>query len=152
MIKDNIKKANLYYNLSPNIKAGLKYLENTDFSALPDGKYEITDGVYAIVQSYEPKQLEQGKFESHRKYTDIQFLIEGTEKMGFAPTADFTQETAYDSEKDIVFLTPLKNCEQNFIEVMAGEFVIFTPQDAHMPSIAVKTGTKVRKIVVKALV
>jgi YhcH/YjgK/YiaL family protein len=147
MIKDNIKNAKNYYNLSQNIKIGLKHLENTDFSSLKNGKYSIkSDEVYAIVQDYHSKPIEEGKFEAHKKYTDIQFIIKGEEKIGIGNLNDFSSCCEYDSEKDIIFF------EQNnteFITLNENEFAIFTPQDAHMPSIAITNPDYVKKVVIK---
>lgn len=150
MKKDNIINANLYYNLSNNLKLGLEYLENTDFSSVEDGRYEILDtDVYAVVQSYVSKPLDQGKFEAHKKYTDIQFIIEGEEQMGFAHISEFENATQYDEEKDIVFLAPKEYCRKEFIKMQSNEFIIFDPNDAHMPSIAINQPSFVRKVVVK---
>ena len=118
MIKDNIKNANLYYNFSTFVEAGLKYLENTDFSALETGKYEISgQDVYALVQDYSSKPKSEGKFEAHKKYIDIQYIIKGEELMGAANVADFAEATEYSHEKDIVFLMPNVDCGQEFLKV-----------------------------------
>lgn len=150
MIKDNIKNANLYYKLSPLLEAGLKYLENTDFSTIPLGKYEIlSDEVYAMVQDYSSKLKSEGKFEAHKKYVDIQYVVEGEELIGVSNVSNFTDATDYSEEKDIVFLVPKIDCSHDFIKLKKNEFAIFTPDDAHMPSIAVETPAYVKKVVVK---
>lgn len=140
------------YNLTERVKLGLDYLENTDFSIVENGKYEILDNeVFAIVQDYTSKPLAEGKFEAHRKYTDIQYIIEGEEQIGVSDIRNFTESTQYDSEKDIIFLTPKANITPEVIILKEKEFAVFTPNDAHMPSIAVKTANFVRKVVVKVL-
>jgi len=107
MIKDNLQHIDYYNYLSPGIYFGLKYLKNTDFSAMENGKYEIKEGkVYAIVQDYNSKPELEGKFEAHRKFVDIQFIVEGEEKIGVGNLDDFEENTEYDEEKDIVFLEP----------------------------------------------
>ena len=153
MKKDNIKNANLYYNISKNIEIGLKYLETTDFSDLESGKYEIKGNeIYALVQDYESKPIEEGKFEAHRKYTDIQYIVKGEEQMGVADLNDFNEATTYSEEKDIIFLSPKCDCKSEFVRVKSGEFAIFEPQDAHMPSIAIYSPEYVKKVVVKVKV
>ena len=152
MKKDNIKNANFYYNISKNIELGLKYIENTDFSNLECGRYEIQGSdVYALVQDYESKPIEEGKFEAHRKYIDIQYVIKGEEQMGVADVADFNEVSSYSEEKDIIFLSPKCDCKSEFIKVKSGEFAIFEPQDAHMPSISIYTPEYIKKVVVKVL-
>lgn len=153
MIKDNIKNINNYLDLPERVKLGLNYLMTTDFSILENGKYEIKgDEVFAIVQEYTPKPESEGKFEAHKKYTDIQYIIKGEEKMGFGAINDFTESTQYSQEKDIVFLSPNKDGVSEFVTVKEKEFVIFTPNDAHMPSIKANSPENVKKIVVKVLV
>lgn len=151
MIKDNIKNANIYHNLSDYIKIGLDYLANTDFSTVAEGRYEIyEDKVYANVQTYLTKDV--GKFEAHKKYTDIQFLAKGKEKIGVSNVENFAPTIPYDSEKDIVFLTGKKDFELKFVELKENEFVILPPEDAHMPMVALDTPMNVKKVVVKVLV
>ena len=153
MLKDNIKNAKTYYNVSKRIEIGLKYLENTDFSKVKSGKYEVLGKeVFAIVQDYLSKPKNDAKFEAHRKYIDIQYIIEGEEQMGFSNIDNFTDLAAYDEEKDIVFLTQKPNTISEFIKVKENEFVIFSSTDAHMPSIAINNPKYVKKVVVKVFI
>lgn len=152
MIKDNIKNSAKYYNLSERIKIGLKYLKNTDFNNVENGKYEISgDEIYVMIQDYDSKPIEQGRFEAHKKYIDIQYVIEGQEQIGAGNIEKFLAITEYDEDKDIVFLTQKTNANPEFIELQENEFAIFTPEDAHMPCIAVNEPSYVRKAVVKVL-
>ena len=76
-----LKNAKTYYNLSKNIRIGLEWLEKTDLKNLEDGKYEIeNETVYASVQTYITK--DDAKYEAHKKYIDIQYMINGAEKIG----------------------------------------------------------------------
>ena len=80
MIKDKLLNSSAYYNLSERIKIGLFWLENTDLKNIADGKYLIDgDNVYASVQTYDTK--DDVKYESHRRYIDIQYMIDGEEKI-----------------------------------------------------------------------
>ena len=80
MIKDNSQHIDYYNYLTNDLQMGLKYLKETDFSSLENGKYEISgEKIYAIVQDYTSKPLEEGKFEAHKNHIDIQYIIEGEE-------------------------------------------------------------------------
>lgn len=149
MIKDKLQNAKIYYNLSESLKKGLQWLEATDLNGLSDGKYTI-DGelVYASVQTYETKL--EAKYESHRKYIDIQYLIKGSEKIGVTDLANCITCIEYDSERDLEFYDINRNDE--YIELSEGSFAIFYPHDAHKPSIAIKTPATVKKVVVKVAV
>ncbi len=152
MKKDNIKNAKEYYNISERIELGLKYLETTDFSFVENGKHVILgEEIYALVQEYSSKLKSECKFEAHRKYIDIQYVIKGEEQMGVENIGKFNDLTPYDTEKDIVFLTPNDEANPSFVNVKEGEFMIFMPEDAHMPSVAIENPTVVKKVVVKVL-
>ena len=149
MIKDKLKNAKTYYNLSEYLKKGFNWLESTDLKTLPDGKYEI-DGtkVYASVQTYETKT--DAKYESHQNYIDIQYMIKGVEKIGVTDLSNCTTCIEYDSERDLEFYDI--NCQEEYVELPEGTFVVFYPQDAHKPSIAFDKPSIVKKVVVKVAV
>lgn len=152
MIKDNLQHIDYYNYLSPGIYLGLKYLKSTDFSAMENGKYEVKEGkIYAIVQDYNSKPESEGKFEAHKKYIDIQFIVKGEEKIGVGKIEDFQETTQYNEEKDIVFLTPKDGVKTDFVKLQPEEYVILTQKDAHMPSIATDSSVHVKKVVVKVL-
>ena len=149
MIKDKLKNAKLYYNLSEYIKQGLIWLETIDLKNLDDGKYEINgDRVYASVQTYQTK--DDALYESHRKYIDIQYVIKGSEKIGITDYSNCQTSIEYDNERDLEFYT-FDNKEE-FIELTEGSFAIFYPHDAHKPSIKIETQSVVKKVVVKVMI
>lgn len=153
MIKDNLLHIDYYNYLSPGIYWGLKYLKNTDFSTMENGKYEIKEGkVWAIVQDYNTKPESEGKYEAHRKFVDIQFIIEGEELIGVGNLDDCEAITEYDEEKDIIFLTPKEGAKIELKKVIAGEYMILMPKDAHMPSIAVESPSFIKKVVLKVII
>lgn len=149
MVVDHLKNSNLYYGLGKEMEKALKYLQQTDFSKLGPGKYEI-DGknVFALVQQYQSKPIEEGKWESHRKYIDIQFISEGIENIGYAFLDDMKVAQEYDEEKDFM----LTEGKGSFLTLKSGAFAIFAPDDVHMPGIAVDKPQPIKKVVVKVLV
>lgn len=149
MIADNLKNAKLYYGLGERMEKAFKYLQENDFSKMEPGKYMI-DGsnVFAMVQQYESKPVEAGKWEAHRKYTDIQYLVSGAEKMGYAYIEDMKLIENYNEVKDIVFTEG----KGSFLTMKTGMFAVFAPDDVHMPGIAVEKPQPVKKVVVKVLV
>jgi len=86
--------------------------------------------------------------EAHRKYLDVQYVIEGEELMGYAPLG--TQEILepYKAENDIIFFKG----EKSFIKVSSGMFAIFFPEDVHMPGIRAGKVSDVKKLVIKVRV
>lgn len=147
MIFDNIKNASTYFNLSHDIKMGLEFILQNDLSKFENDEYEITsDKIKANVQEYQTKQ--QGKFEAHKKYIDIQYMIKGSEKMAISAVSALTPQTEYDTEKDVQFFEG----KGDLITVPKGFFTIFYPQDAHMPCLENKTSELVKKVVIKILI
>jgi len=153
MIKDNLQHIDYYNYLSPGIYYGLKYLKNTDFSTMENGKYEIKEGkVYAIVQDYDTNPEIEGRFEAHKKFVDIQFIIEGEEQIFVGNLEEFEESIPYDEEKDICFLIPKSDAKIEPVKLIPGEYVILTPKDVHMPSIFVEESKHVKKVVLKIIV
>jgi YhcH/YjgK/YiaL family protein len=146
MIIDTLKNADLYRNLSPRIAAALKYLQTTDVTRLDPGRHEL-DGsdLFVMIQRYETKSPDGGKWEAHRKYIDIQFVADGTEKIGYANLDAMTVLQPYDEQGDFLLLQG----PGDFLTVPAGTFVLLGPADVHMPSIAVARPQPVIKAVVK---
>jgi YhcH/YjgK/YiaL family protein len=146
MIVDKLKNASQYSGLSPRLCSGLEYLQQTNFSDVTPGRYEL-DGanLYALVQEYNTKPLDQGKVEAHRKYIDIQYMVQGVERMGYGDISDLDVSVPYDDSKDAMFLTG--DCD--FFIMRAGTFMVFFPQDGHMPGIIHGGSQPVKKVVVK---
>jgi len=147
MIFDTITNRHLYAAISPRIKAALNYLATTDFSSIEAGRYEIDgNNLFVLVQKYDSIPKEQGKWECHRKYIDIQFIAEGIEQIGFSNIDNMKVITEYNPEKDIAILSG----EGDYVTVVKGSYGIFFPQDAHQPKMAPKNVPgPVRKVVIK---
>jgi YhcH/YjgK/YiaL family protein len=148
MIIDRLKNASLYFGMSEGIETAFSYLQSSDMSNVKSGRYEI-DGsnIYAVVQKYETKHREDGLWEAHRQYIDVQYIIKGIELIGYANIENLEMEE-YDDVKDRLTLKG----DGDFFVVRAGTFVIFTPQDAHMPGLTVNTPRIIEKIVLKVKV
>ncbi len=144
MILDLFTNASTYAALHPLFAEGFRYIAEQAATAAA-GRYELANGAYVMVQEYDTKPVEGAKFEAHRKFIDIQYIYSGEEVCYYAPLSQLKAEP-YQPEKDYVglegsgFAMPLR----------AGEFAIFFPQDAHLPSRMTAAGPQpVRKIVVK---
>lgn len=134
------------YELPHSLHRAFKYLLENDLDALPLGRIEIDgDNLYALVQEYTTKPVEQGKWEAHRKYIDVQYVTHGQERMGFANLQAMSLGE-YLLEKDFQALTGKGN---GHVDVFAGSFALFFPQDGHMPGLCVDTPEPVRKVVLK---
>lgn len=118
-----------------------------------DGRVSI-DGekAYAIVQSYSTRPgRERPRFEAHRRYIDVQFVLEGFELCGWAPFRCLRAEAPYDEAGDVIFgrVDPEDSVLMPF---PAGRALVLYPWDAHAPCLAAADPAPVRKIVVKIAV
>ena len=146
MILDDLKNAASYHGLGERFERAFEHLRTTDFAQLSEGRHGIEGrDLVAILQTYETKPLEQGRWEAHRIYADIQFMLRGNERMGIAPLHAMTVTEAHDAEKDVAFF----NGRGQFIIVESGQFAIFLPQDVHMPTLNVDRPETVTKVVMK---
>lgn len=148
MILDDIKNHQLYKNIDHNLALGLDYIVKTNFSEISPGKYNIKgEDVFAIVDEYFTKQEEESELEAHRKYVDIQYMINGEEYIQVAPLNQ--QKISKDfPENDLTFY---KGKGQK-IKLSAGQFMIFFQTDAHGPGIQIQQSEQVKKVVVKVAI
>ena len=146
MILDKLSSADLYRGIHPRIAAAFDWLKRTDLAALPLGKTAI-DGehLFALVQEYTPKEPELLKYEAHRRYWDVQVVVSGLERMGWAHVSQMTVSEPHDDARDVAFF---RGAGQ-YVLVPAGHFTIFAPHDVHMPGVAAGPPGLVRKVVVK---
>lgn len=149
MILDNMHNKALYETVHPKFAAAFAFIEKAVAENLPAGKYEL-DGkeLYAMVQEYNTKLYADAKFEGHRNYIDIQFMVAGSEIMKWADIAKMTENVPYNPEKDCQFYAPKEDAAAAALG--AGEYAIFFPHDIHMPCVSLnETPAAAKKIVVK---
>jgi YhcH/YjgK/YiaL family protein len=127
------------------------FLKNNDLSKLEIKKYDIDgDNAYAPVSEYMTKNPADVKFEAHRKYIDIQHIINGAELMTVAPiSAKKDEVAAYNADKDVEFMTV---SDTTSYKATPENFFIFFPDQVHRPNVKIDTSAMVKKIVVKVKV
>src|SRR2546430_2204650 len=104
MILDHLQNAHHYHALHRLFPRAFQYLAQTDFASLSPGRHPIDgDNLIAIFQSYDTKPAQEAKWEAHRSYADIQYIINGRERVGIAPLHEMFPLTAYDAAKDVAF-------------------------------------------------
>jgi len=148
MIHDTLNNIDHYAGLHPLFPRAITFMREHDLHTLEPGKHQIIENeLFAIVEHVSAKVREAARLECHRRYIDIQLVLEGRDEMGWkalkdchAPTADFN------TEKDIQFF---KDSIDTWAATHANEFCIFFPQDAHAPLVG---SGKIRKIIFKIAV
>jgi YhcH/YjgK/YiaL family protein len=150
MILDDLRYAQQYTNLHPLFSKAFDFLKGTDFQKLELGKHTIDgDKLFVIYMEYDTKDLNDCIMESHRKYIDIQVMIEGEELMGVTALNGQIATTPYDDQRDAAFYE--KKYDALF-KVRQNHFTIFYPHDLHMPSMKVESVRKIKKAVFKVAI
>jgi YhcH/YjgK/YiaL family protein len=147
MIYDTLEHMEKYFQKESQIHKALCYAQSFDTSK-PDGRYEIEgDSLYALVSSYATFPDEERRFEAHRKYIDVQVLLEGEEKIETSFASDLKPLEEYFEPKDIIFLQPPPDFAS--LVMRPGYFAVFFPHDIHRPNCNLHGKSRVRKIVLK---
>lgn len=126
------------------------FLKSAYLKELPIGKQELEgEHLFVTVAEYYGKPKNEALYESHKKYIDIQYLIEGEELMGLTTLDKVTVKEPYSEEKDIAFYD-FDGGE--YLKATPDKFFLFFPEDVHRPSITTGDSVLVKKIVVKVMV
>ena len=147
MIIDSVRNAAKYYDCIPHMKEAFECLEKNDGTDPWSGRLEF-DGGFILLQSGETKSCEEGLFEAHRKYLDVQVLLDGAELIVYNDIADLTVKEPYDGERD----REMSEGEGALIEMRPGTFCVLYPADGHKACRDNGTHTSYRKAVIKILI
>ncbi|MEZ6190302.1 MAG: YhcH/YjgK/YiaL family protein [Phycisphaerales bacterium] len=147
MIIDTLDNASAYETLGPRFAKAFEYLRSGRAATDVIGTHKLDgDDVFVSVQAYNTKLTSDCRWEAHQTYADVQFVVDGCERMGYAAISAVKPEQPYDAKNDVAFFTG----EGTQLRVPAGTFTVFLPQDVHMPCIADNgKPAPVRKVVVK---
>jgi biofilm protein TabA len=117
----------------------------------PNTQFGVTeldgDRVYASVQRYDTLAQNQGRYESHRRYVDLQYCIGGGEIIDCNFSMDLETDGDFNEKKDVQFyLPPAKSIP---LRMAPGCFAVFFPVDAHAPKRGDGVNSSVHKVVIK---
>lgn len=148
MVLDKLTNAHRYTGMHPLFAQAFKFLQESDLAHMPTGKHTLQgEELFAILSEATGITEQEAKLEAHRKYIDIQFIVSGTDHMGWKDLTQCDAPSMPYNEAQEAALFPDK---PNFwFDVPAGSFTIFYPDDAHAAMI---TTEKVRKVVLKIAV
>lgn len=147
MIFDDIKNIRKYAEIDAKIAEFISGLN----AELPAGRIYLSDDglTYANVDEYTTKFHENCKLEAHKKYIDIQIMLDGVEELDYTDIDGLEVSEAYDSARDVVFFAAPDRV-LNKVVLSAGKFVMLYPYEAHQPQMAYKNSSgAVKKVVVK---
>ena len=147
MITGNIKDCEKYFSVHKEFKKAFEFLK----SLTPDSVGEEMSGgkIRGCVSHCDKTDfMPDGtpkKFEAHRRFIDIHYIIEGEEILGYADIKTLVPICEYHDEEDYIFM----DGEVTQLHLHAGEFCIAFPEDAHIPSMKCGEERKVKRAIVK---
>lgn len=123
------------------------FLGNEDLEKMEIGDLILEENDLIVkVQEYFTKDEHDTKYEAHRRYADIQYLVFGSERIGIIGLEKTKVIVPYDDASDVVFL---ESGADQYRHADKRSFFIFFPGDAHRPCLRDGESTLVRKIVIK---
>lgn len=154
MILDTLDQADRYLALHPLAARAFEFLRRTDLKSLTPGRHAIQgEQLFALVEACGGRPRSEAQLECHRRYIDIQLVLEGVDEMGWRPLAACADPaTEYDADRDIRFFN---DAPASWIATPPGSFCLFFPDDAHAPLVSARAGTaagQIRKVIVKVAV
>ena len=128
----------------------LTFLTDMDTENVKDEKFVIDgENIFGFVTTVETEEKDERRPESHEKHIDIQFLIEGREKIGYKRKSDDLKMVSDQlKEKDICFYDENIDGEV-FLDLVPGDFAVFFPDDVHRPQCVSGDNQTIRKSVIK---
>lgn len=146
MIYDRLENASIYCALHPLFHKAFEALQQMDWNQLPNGRHDVDgDTIFINLAEYQTVLPDQGIWEAHQRYIDIQLIIEGEEQMGHAFNHSLQIKEPYDAAKDVEFY----NGAGQLITYTKSTFVIYYPHDAHKPGLISGAPGTIRKAVAK---
>lgn len=126
MIIDDIRNIVKYSELLPGIKEALETVESQGAS-METGRYDMKNGFF-MIQKGNSKPMEEGYFEAHRKYIDVQIVVKGKEEIAWRNLSDVVEKVPYDEMKDASYY---EGDETQTMTIVEGMFYAMFPHDAH---------------------
>lgn len=136
MIYDGLGAIGLYRGLFRGLDVLIDWLGENDPAELPLGKTAI-DGerVFANVMCASTKYEKNARFETHRRYMDVQIDLEGAERFKTTPGAT-VPAGEFDEAADKGYCHAAEGNDDLLEGTLAhGRFVVFMIGEPHMPNL-----------------
>ncbi|WED24602.1 YhcH/YjgK/YiaL family protein [Vibrio sp. JC009] len=113
-----------------------------------DGNYPLSDSrIFVVLASAQTEPVGQRAAEIHKKYIDVQILLEGEEQLGYSNQLDEETRKIEVLPDDLLFVDEVTH--ENFVTLTPGDFALFYPNQIHRPLCASGEPGAVRKAIIK---
>ena len=151
MIITNVNNEIQNKSLAKDIRFCIEFAKKNEnkILSLVNGSYDVGyNNIKMNLGKYFTKSENEKFWESHKKYLDVQIMINGTEKVAINDIRDM-EVKSFDEEKDLTILEGDKAFD---IVMKTGDVLVFFPNDVHKPELNVSENDdsgNIRKIVTK---
>ncbi|MFR3298561.1 MAG: YhcH/YjgK/YiaL family protein [Fusobacterium sp.] len=148
MIYGELRELKFYKGISKNLDKAIECIESGAYKTAPEGK-NIIDGdtVFFYCQTVKTQPVEERFFEGHKKYIDIQIVINGEEKIGYSTRSNVVRTTPWNRETDF---EKYEGSVDHLFELNGDTFIILFPEEPHMPLVHGENGPmEIKKVVFK---
>ena len=133
--------------IDERIAYAVSYLKKLDFTSIENGVYQVNDNFYYTVKDYRTILDEEVKAESHKRFADIQWIIDGRAKIAFQDENRSLVQEQYSEKRDVtIWNRSVKNLE---VKLEAGSYCVIKQGEIHIPMIAVDVSENIRIVVGK---
>ena len=153
MIITNVNNEIQNKSLAKDIRFCIEFAKKNEnkILSLVNGSYDVGyNNIKMNLGKYFTKSENEKFWESHKKYLDVQIMINGTEKVAINDIRDM-EVKSFDEEKDLTILEGAKAFD---IIMKTGDVLVFFPNDVHKPELNVSENDdsgNIRKIVTKVV-
>ena len=153
MIITNVNNEIQNKSLAKDIRFCIEFAKKNEnkILSLVNGSYDVGyNNIKMNLGKYFTKSENKKFWESHKKYLDVQIMINGTEKVAINDIQDM-EVKSFDEEKDLTILEGDKAFD---IIMKTGDVLVFFPNDVHKPELNVSENDdsgNIRKIVTKVV-
>ena len=153
MIITNVNNEIQNKSLAKDIRFCIEFAKKNEnkILSLVNGSYDVGyNNIKMNLGKYFTKSENEKFWESHKKYLDVQIMINGTEKVAINDIRDM-EVKSFDEERDLTILEGDKAFD---IIMETGDVLVFFPNDVHKPELNVSENDdsgNIRKIVTKVV-
>lgn len=146
MLIEMLERLEQYGPAIAHLEEGLRCLEAHKNDAAP-ARIDFPGGFMTLQQGM-TKSAEEGDYEAHKTYLDVQVLLEGSETVIWADTATLTETVPYNAETDKVMYTGPGSA----LDIRPGMCYVCWPYDAHKACRHQTQTAEYRKAVIKLMI
>lgn len=147
MIIDKLERISHYREVLPHIDQALTTLDS--LSEWQEGQRYPFEGGFLFFQKGTTRPLAESQFEAHRKYIDVQVVLNGSEFVAWEELAKLTVAIPYDPEKDV---EKYAGATEHYMKVTAGMAYVCYPEDGHKAVFHLDEPQEFTKAVIKLAV